>query len=116
MELESGRSSTLSERHRSMVEAIGLGLPLCHAYLAHAGSAVDQILDRIGGAVQACNRESMAVIQANMGAIHADIENSIEAIHADIGAVQANMIGVHANLYCDIQILCRQKPDKFWER
>jgi len=79
MESEPGRSSALSERHRSMVEATCRTTPLSRiARPGHrvrdnstpcSGSAVDLILDR-------------------MGVIHADTRNSIEAIHADIGAVQ----------------------------
>jgi len=51
------------------------------------------------GAIHADTRESMAVmqanigaVQANLGAIHADTRDSIEAIglHADIGAIHAD--------------------------
>src|SRR6218665_2299875 len=93
MESTSGRSSILSERHRSMVEARTTPL----SRISHPGSAVDLILDRMGeiqanmGATHADTKESMVAIQA-------DTSNSIEDIHADIGAVQANIIGVHANM------------------
>src|SRR6218665_630097 len=81
----SGRSSVVSERHRSMADVRSSPL----SRISRPGSAVDMILDRIG-AVHADTKESMAAIQA-------DTRNSIEALHADIGAVQDNIIGVHAN-------------------
>src|SRR6218665_1592181 len=93
----SGRSSALSERHRSMVEARTTLL----SRISRPGSAVDLILDRMG-AMQADTRESMAEIQANMGAIHADTRVSIEAIHADIGTVHADtrnsIEAIHASI------------------
>src|SRR6218665_584036 len=85
METKSGRSSRVSNRSTSS------------SRLSRPGSAVDLLLERMG-AIQADNRESMAVIQANIGAAQADTRNSIEAIHADIGAVQANMGAIHADL------------------
>src|SRR6218665_2060264 len=86
METKSGRSSRVSARSTSL------------SRISSPGSAVDLILERLG-AVQADNRESMAVmqanigaVQANLGAIHADTRDSIEAIglHADIGAIHAD--------------------------
>src|SRR6218665_3461208 len=38
----------------------------------------------------------MGEIQANIGAVHADTRNAIEALHADIGAVHANIDAVQA--------------------
>src|SRR6218665_2161263 len=91
METESGRSSKVSERRHSIVEA--RSTPLSRT--SRLGSAVDMILDRIG----AVHEESMAVMQANLGAIrtdtrdsiktiHADTRDPIEAMHADTGALQ----------------------------
>ena len=68
MESASGRSSTLSERHRSMVEARTSPL----SRISRPGSAVDRILDRMGS-IQADTRESMVVIQANIGAMQTNI-------------------------------------------
>src|SRR6218665_3134735 len=73
MEPQSGRSSVMSERHRST--AVDRTTPL--SSISRPGSAVDLILDRIG-------------------AVHADTGNSIEALHADIGAVHANIDAVQA--------------------
>src|SRR6218665_931038 len=72
METKSGRSSKVSDR----------SIP--SSRISRPGSAVDLILERIG------------VVQKNMGAIHADARNSIEAIHADIGAVHADIRAVIA--------------------
>src|SRR6218665_1271078 len=87
METKSGRSSRVSNRSTSS------------SRLSRPGSAVDLLLERMGAihadtrnsveAIKADNRESMAVIHADIGAVHADIG----AVHADIGAVQEN-IGV----------------------
>src|SRR6218665_605912 len=80
MEPQSGRSSVMSERHRSM--AVDRTTPLSR--ISRPGSAVDLLLDRMGE------------IQANIGAVHADTRNAIEALHADIGAVHANIDAVQA--------------------
>src|SRR6218665_1297738 len=88
MESESGRSSKVSERHHSMVEA--RTTPISHIFRPR--SAVDLILYRIG-AVHADTREFIVAMQANMGAIHADTKESIEAIHANLGAVGAVQVG-----------------------
>src|SRR6218665_960606 len=92
METKSGRSSRVSNRSTSS------------SRLSRPGSAVDLLLERMGAmqadigaaqadtrksieAIKADNRESMAVIHADIGAVHADIG----AVHADIGAVQENI-------------------------
>src|SRR6218665_2219436 len=67
METKSGRSSKLSDRSTPS------------SRISSPGSAVDLILERI------------CAVQENMGAIHADTRNSIEAIHADIGAVHVDL-------------------------
>ena len=89
METESGRSSKVSERRHSIVEA--RSTPLSRT--SRLGSAVDMILDRIG----TVHEESMAIMQANLGAIRADTRDSIEAIHANTRAAQANLGAIHAD-------------------
>jgi len=74
MEPQSGRSSVMSERHRSM--AVDRTTPLSSISLP--GSAVDLILDRMG-AIHADTRVSIEAIHADIGALHADTRNSIEA-------------------------------------
>src|SRR6218665_2916357 len=85
MVTKSGRSSRMSNRSTSS------------SRLSRPGSAVDLLLERMGA------------MQANIGAAQADTRNSIEAIkadnresmavlHADIGAVQENIGAVQANL------------------
>src|SRR6218665_3565695 len=75
METKSGRSSRVSNRSTSS------------SRLSRPGSAVDLLLERMGamqadiGAAQADTRNSMEAMQANLGAIHADMQ-------ANIGAVQ----------------------------
>src|SRR6218665_3741926 len=70
MELQSARSSVMSERNR--LTAVDRTTPL--SSISRPGSAVDLILDRIG-------------------AVHADTRNSIEAQHADVhvGAVHVDL-------------------------
>ena len=80
METKSGRSSRVSNRSTSS------------SCLSRPGSAVDLLLERMG-AIQADNRESMAVIQANIGAAQADTRNSIEAMQANMGAIHADLQG-----------------------
>src|SRR6218665_1503452 len=79
METKSGRSSRVSARSTSS------------SRISSPGSAVDLILERLG-AVQADNRESMAVMQANIGAVQANLRS----VHADVGAVQADIGAVGA--------------------
>src|SRR6218665_3944440 len=96
METKSGRSSRVSNRSTSS------------SRLSRPGSAVDLLLERMGAihadtrnsieAIQADNRESMAaihadigVVQANMGAIHADLQGNIGAVQENIGAVYAQL-------------------------
>src|SRR6218665_1451190 len=85
METKSGRSSRVSNRSTSS------------SRLSRPGSAVDLLLERMGA------------MHANIGAAQADTRNSIEAIkadnresmavlHADIGAVQKNIGAVQANM------------------
>lgn len=69
MELESGRSSTLSERHRSMVESRANLLSRISRPGSNGTCAVQANID----AVQAETRESMVVIQANIGAMQTNI-------------------------------------------
>src|SRR6218665_2536755 len=89
METKSGRSSRVSNRSTSS------------SRLSRPGSAVDLLLERMGA------------IQENIGAAQADTRNSIESIkadnresmaviHADIGAVQANMGVIHADMQANI--------------
>src|SRR6218665_84869 len=85
METKSGRSSRVSNRSTSS------------SRLSRPGSAVDLLLERMGamqadiGAAQADTRKSIEAIKADnresMAVIHADIG----AVHADIGAVQENI-------------------------
>ena len=63
METKSGRSSKVSDRSTPS------------SRLSRPGSAVDLILERT----------------ENLGALHADTKDSIEAIHADIGADHADI-------------------------
>src|SRR6218665_404060 len=80
MESTSGRSSVVSERHRSMTDVRSTPL----SRISRPGSAVDLVMDCMGE------------IQANIGAVHADTRNSIEALQADIGDIQANIGAVQA--------------------
>src|SRR6218665_1607630 len=83
METKSGRSSRVS--HRSA----------CSSRLSRPGSAVDLILERIEnlGALHADTKDSIEAIHADIGAVHADIG----AVHADLGTVHANMGAIHAD-------------------
>src|SRR6218665_2777388 len=86
METKTGRSSRVSNRSTSS------------SRLSRPGSAVDLLLDRIGAAqadtrnpieaIKADNRESMAVIHADIGAVHADIG----AVQENIGVVGAAQV------------------------
>src|SRR6218665_2522315 len=74
METKPGRSSMVSNRSTSS------------SRLSRPGSAVDLVLEQMG-AFHADARKSMDAVQANMG-----------AMHADIGAVQANMGAIHSDI------------------
>src|SRR6218665_2350262 len=80
MESTSGRSSVVSERHRSMTDVRSTPL----SRISRPGSAVDMILDRMGEI-----QTNIGAVHADIGAVHADTMNSIEALHADVGAVGA---------------------------
>src|SRR6218665_2692732 len=92
METKSGRSSRVSNRSTSS------------SRLSRPGSAVDLLLERMGamqadiGAAQADTRKSIEAIKTDnresMAVIHADIG----AVHADIGAVQENLGAVQENI------------------
>ena len=51
--------------------------------ISRPGSAVNM------GAIHADTRNSIDAIHADIGVVHADTRNSIEALHANIDAVQA---------------------------
>src|SRR6218665_2196169 len=72
METKSGRSSRVSDRSNASSRL--------------SGADVNLLLERMG-AIQADNRESMAVIHADIGAVHADIGSVQENIGA-VGAAQ----------------------------
>src|SRR6218665_3360145 len=84
MEAKSGRSSRVSNRSTSS------------SRLSRPGSAVDLLLERMGA------------IQANMGAIHADLQGNIGAVQENIGAVQANMGAIHADMQANIGAVQRE--------
>src|SRR6218665_2260844 len=88
METKSGRSSRVSHRSASS------------SRLSRPGSAVDLILERIEniGALHADTKDSIEAIHADIRAVHADIG----AVQENIGAVQANMGAIHADMQANI--------------
>src|SRR6218665_953397 len=81
MEIKSGRSSRVSDRSNASSRLFG--------------ADVNLLLERIGAA-QADTRNSTEAMQANMGAIHADLQGNIGAVQENIGAVQENIGAVGA--------------------
>src|SRR6218665_1964402 len=86
METKSGRSSRVSHRSTSS------------SRLSRPGSAIDLLLERMGamqadiGAAQADTRNSIEAIQANMGAIHADLQENIGAAQVETREVLETVI------------------------
>src|SRR6218665_2679589 len=85
METKSGRSSRVSNRSTSS------------SRLSRPGSAVDLLLERMG-AMQADIGAAQADTRKSIEAIKADNRESMAVIHADIGAAHAEMGAVQENI------------------